>query len=819
MSDSYEFDQGENREHEKKEIALGIAAHMVAKEIEVSEPTTPTSLLADIHREHPEIEERAYQLDCLDTLDAARKAGHKRALVQMATGLGKTTVVATDVKGYLKEKPDARVLFLCHQNQILRQARGRFEQILGGGEHTFGNFTGESKDIHAVTCLFASFQTMRDWKRNFRPDEFDYIVVDESHHAKAETYEPTLKYYRPKFMVGLTATPDRQDLKEIRDIFGREVYSKTLAQALADGLLAKPDYRVILDEVQQDILKGALGKENVSLTDLNRTLFIPRRDEEVARLISEKSELIPDPKTIIFSPSIEHTQRITGLLPDSASYHSGMSREKRQKTLDAFRNGSIRTLVSVDMFNEGVDIPDANVIVFLRSTQSEIIFLQQLGRGLRKLPEKDSVLVLDFVANCDRLLMIENLLRKTITSYQTSHDITDPKKADAGNEPVDEAVELDLTSIEAGDVEEEIRQIEELQLGSFEFTETTRKILELIRKIQIETLEPAPDGYVSNSLFAKYNNVSVLTVRKLLDRLGIDPPFYRFHNYNAQGLSPELQEQLLNEDELSDYPPDGYLSINVFAKQIGFKYTTVNAIIDELGLANLSRYKFGPTRAEGLSPEIQTLLRQHPLIAPRASAAPAPEGSSSIHQLVSELKKSRKTILGSLKSLGISTAPYKVGPKLADCISIEQREILEQYLRDQEIPAAPENVQSIAIFAKSNHLSPPRVEKILSELGIEAPLYRFGAMTTSGLTPEIGQQILDHLEQQAPRVPTGWISMDHMYNKTGIHTGRIARAINELGLEIPIYTYKNGKITGAISPENQRLIIEWSNTTKRDYKF
>ena len=147
-------------------------------------------LLFDILTEHPELDPKIEQAEALDAIQEAREAGRAAGLVHMATGLGKTTVAAADVRRFLEEKPDARIAFFCDQNDILDQARERFESIIGP-DHTYGNFTGEGeKDLHEVTVLFASFQAMRKWHVAFKPDEFDYIVVDESHHSKADTYEP-----------------------------------------------------------------------------------------------------------------------------------------------------------------------------------------------------------------------------------------------------------------------------------------------------------------------------------------------------------------------------------------------------------------------------------------------------------------------------------------------------------------------------------------------------------------------------------------------------------------------------------------------------
>jgi len=151
-----------------------------------------------------------YQEECLTVLREERTEGKEKALVVMASGLGKTVVAAFDVKSFLAER-GGRVLSLCHQNDISDQSYDTFQEVLGEG-YSFGYLDGRHKELEPVDVLFASFQTMHNWREEFPLDTFDYIVVDESHHSPAETYLPTLEYFKAKFLLGITATPDRADL-------------------------------------------------------------------------------------------------------------------------------------------------------------------------------------------------------------------------------------------------------------------------------------------------------------------------------------------------------------------------------------------------------------------------------------------------------------------------------------------------------------------------------------------------------------------------------------------------------------------------------
>ncbi len=388
---------------------------------------------------------RPYQQQALQAIAKARREGRNLALVVMASGLGKTLLSAFDVQRFL-EAQGGRVLYLCHQNDILAQAREKFESVLGMN-YSYANLNGYEKDFQDADFIFASFQIMRDWRVAFFPNEFAYIVVDESHHSEAPTYRPTLDYFKPKFMLGITATPDRADLKDIKRIYGQEVFNLALEDALAEGLLTSVDYRLMTDEIQNvSSFKTSVGK--ISISALNRAIFVPKRDEEIVRLIEEKVVGIKNPRIIIFAPSIVYCDHFAKLMTGAAAIHSHMESGPQQSRLKAFRAGKLRALVTVDKFNEGIDLPDANVVVFLRSTSSRTIFLQQLGRGLRLSPGKVQVLVLDFVANCERLEMIQNLWRRVEAAYEKLPGLTreKPISVKVGSVHFDEIV-LDVLDI------------------------------------------------------------------------------------------------------------------------------------------------------------------------------------------------------------------------------------------------------------------------------------------------------------------------------------------------------------------------------------
>jgi len=350
--------------------------------------------------------------------EAVTKAFQKqnRVLFVMACGLGKTIVSVFYAKEQLAK--NKKGLFLCHDTNILKQAEREYGRVIDG---SFKFFHGNEKDWDSdkADIVFATFQMLNS-ANPFLEDEFDFIIVDESHHSKADTYFSVIDYFEPEQLLGMTATPNRGDGREIREIFGSEVIDISLEEAIAKNWLTDIEYHMLNDGINQSKLKRIVkdvleeGKK-VSIKQLNETIFIKARDEKIIESIAEFNDN-HSKKTIIFCESIEHAIHFHDLLlTSSRTFHSRNAHKVNQKTLSEFRHGDLNIIIAVDKLNEGIDIPDAEVVVFLRSTDSENIFIQQLGRGLRKIPGKDKVIVLDFVANCERVVEIREMSKK-ITS-------------------------------------------------------------------------------------------------------------------------------------------------------------------------------------------------------------------------------------------------------------------------------------------------------------------------------------------------------------------------------------------------------------------
>ena len=366
-----------------------------------------------------------HQKQCLRRLNRARRARKRRALIVMASRLGKTVTAAHFARRMIG-RTRKKVLFLVHRKDILEQAKATFEAVIGGPKDRFDFFHGKRKRRDGVQFLFASFDAIRNVRKLFDKKEFALVVVDESHHGPAATYRPTIDYFEPEFCLAMTATPDRMDLQSIREIFGEEVFSLPIEMAIPQGLLCDAEYIVLTDEIVEQRLSG--GRELTSedgsklkLLDLNRLFGIAKRDRKVVELIEAEiaKHQVKNPRLIVFCPSVAYANWLASFMPNSAPIHSKLPTKVRDDRMAAFRSGTLRAALVVDQFNEGVDIPDANVAVFLRSTVSWPMFLQQLARVLTKLPGKTKALVLDLVGNCERLEMVDALRQSVGRKRQT----------------------------------------------------------------------------------------------------------------------------------------------------------------------------------------------------------------------------------------------------------------------------------------------------------------------------------------------------------------------------------------------------------------
>ncbi|HEY8885914.1 MAG TPA: DEAD/DEAH box helicase [Candidatus Microsaccharimonas sp.] len=361
-----------------------------------------------------DFEQRPYQLEAWANLWQAREDGAQKGLINLATGLGKTSVAVFDYaqfrRSFASTEHQPRALFVVHRDNILSQASDRFGTLLPTVDRS--RYTSSQKSLPTSEITFTTFQSLVRSIDRFPPDYFDYIMYDEAHHIEADTYKKAVDHFHPQFQLGLTATPHRMDTRDIRIHFGEALYTKTLPEAIAGKYLAEVTYNVMMDDATKEAIETGFNARTTR--ELRAAFESELRNGEIVKKIRDKQkeikkeEGVDTVKTIIFCEDIQHADKIAELI-GGESYHSDLPKKAQIKAFQNFVHGNFETITVRDMFNEGVDIPDARLIVFLRSTQSKPIFEQQLGRGLRRTQEKNKVVVMDFVANIDRLLMLEEL--------------------------------------------------------------------------------------------------------------------------------------------------------------------------------------------------------------------------------------------------------------------------------------------------------------------------------------------------------------------------------------------------------------------------
>jgi superfamily II DNA or RNA helicase len=329
--------------------------------------------------------------------------GEKRAFYIVATGLGKTVIAAT-IARTLWERGCRRILVLCHATDLALQLEQGFWPQMKKEVPTSVFFNGlPPRDTEGVS--FGLYQSLYGYLPGIEPEQFDAVIVDEAHHALAHGFRSCLEHLKPKFLIGMTATPWRGDGQSLTAVFGEAVERVSLVDGMAMGYLAKVDYRILCDNVDWDNMER-ISMQKLSIRDLNKRLFLPQRDEAVISEIQRVTRDIVNPRIAIFSPSIEHSKRFADMLSAAGIPCAALSRvdkSERRHRLLAFAAGTYQAVTAVDIMNEGIDIPDVNMLVFLRATHSRRIFVQQLGRGLRLSEGKDKIIVLDFVSDIRRM--------------------------------------------------------------------------------------------------------------------------------------------------------------------------------------------------------------------------------------------------------------------------------------------------------------------------------------------------------------------------------------------------------------------------------
>jgi superfamily II DNA or RNA helicase len=362
-------------------------------------PSEAEGLIDEAVPPAPRHDPHKIQREALAALASSRRNGQQRALVILATGLGKTLLAALDLGAFeaaLGRR--ARVLFLAHRSELLTQAATTLRPYLPQSE--FGWFIGARGELDA-DVVFASVQKLSrpdNLARLSRTPPFDYVVIDEVHHATAPSYNEILERLRPTFLLGLTATPERADARDVFGLFDNNVvYRADLAEGISRNLLVPFAYYGLKDNVAYENIPWRNRRfDPVQLTAAVQT-------ESRMQKMWQAWEQHPASRTLVFCCSVPHAEYVRNWLRQkgvrAVAVHSGVETDDRATALLKLASGELDAVCAVDIFNEGVDVPSVDRVVMLRPTESPVIFMQQLGRGLRKATGKTSVTIIDFVGN------------------------------------------------------------------------------------------------------------------------------------------------------------------------------------------------------------------------------------------------------------------------------------------------------------------------------------------------------------------------------------------------------------------------------------
>lgn len=382
----------------KDELRVFLGTYPSFKQIENYLPTQKTKAIngKDLELKEP-------QLQALKNLEDMRANDQTIALLYHATGTGKTTTAVIDAKNFGK-----RTLFLAHTHELVEQATNRFNELWS--EVTVGKYVESIKQSNShVVC--GSIQSVALNLEKFKDDDFDYLIIDEAHHASADTYQKVLSYFKPKFILGLTATPERTDDNTIiLDIFKNTAHRLDIETAVEIGELVP--VRCFRIHTNIDLTNVRFNALKYNIRELENKIFVPERNNLI---VKTWIECVKNKKTLIFCASVKHAEEIAELFRQenipAFAVSGNMKSSIRHENLEQFAKGDVNVLCACDLLNEGWDCPETEVLFMARPTMSKMLYTQQLGRGMRLSENKDSLIVFDFVDNASQYNSPQSLHR------------------------------------------------------------------------------------------------------------------------------------------------------------------------------------------------------------------------------------------------------------------------------------------------------------------------------------------------------------------------------------------------------------------------
>lgn len=532
-----------------------------------------------------------YQKEILEKLEVERSIHNRyRNLLVAATGTGKTVISAFDYKNFRNNNKSSKLLFIAHRKEILTQAIATFHGVLK--DNNFGGLWVDGLEPTSYEYVFASIQTLNNRLKdiNLSPEYYDFIIVDEVHHISAATYRPILNYFKPKVLLGLTATPERMDGENILDDFCNRIAAEIrLPEALNKKLLCPFQYFGITDSIDLTNVKWEKGKYLAS----ELTSLYTKNDVRVGQIISNLEKYtndFNDVRALGFCVTVEHAIFMTekfNLAGLKAECLTSKNSNERNRIREQFKKKEFNYLFVVDIFNEGVDIPEIDTVLFLRPTESLTIFLQQLGRGLRLAEGKDCLTVLDFVGNSRPEYDFESkfraLIGKTTTSVQK--EIED----DFPHLPLGCSIVLEKKAKE--NILENIRRATLLNVN---------QLLTKIRNFQHQTNLP-----LTLNNFLELNHISIETIYKkdswsrLCQRAGV---IEDFENTNEKQIYSAISNKWLSTNSTS------YFNFILKIAKQGFGISLKD--FDENGKAMLLMLYYDVWQKQGVFKSLEEGIRE-----------------------------------------------------------------------------------------------------------------------------------------------------------------------------------------------------------------
>lgn len=381
----------------KDELRVFLGTHPQFREIEDYLPAQRGKAL-----DGAKLELKEHQKAALESLQTMRDNHETIALLYHATGTGKTVTAVMDAK-----LCGGRTLFLAHTHELVEQAAEAFRKLWP--EVTVGRYVDAVKQPNArVVC--GSIQSVALNLHKFKDNDFDYLIIDEAHHASADTYQKVLGYFKPGFTLGLTATPERADDKNILDIFKNTAHKLDIKTAVEIGELVP--VRCIRIHTNIDLTKVRFNSVQYNIRDLESKIYVPERN---GLIVDTWLKYVRDKRTVVFCASVKHAEQIADMFRGenvvAAAVSGGMKASERKEFLVKFESGEVKVLCACDLLNEGWDCPQTEVLFVARPTMSKVLYIQQLGRGMRLYEGKDSLTVFDFVDNASQYNMPQSLHR------------------------------------------------------------------------------------------------------------------------------------------------------------------------------------------------------------------------------------------------------------------------------------------------------------------------------------------------------------------------------------------------------------------------